>query len=103
MTLQELDQKLQSSGLPVVYRAWAEDTAPPLPWICYAISRSNNFVADGEVYLPINRAMVELYTKLKDPLAEEKVETALKSVVWEKTETYIDSEKCYRILYEIEV
>lgn len=67
------------------------------------VSYSNNFVADGAVYYPVLHIQIELYTQLKNPEAEDKVEKALSSLVWEKTETYIDSEACYQILYEIEV
>lgn len=103
MTLEELKDRLETAGFPVTYREWPENTAPPLPFICYIVAYSNNFAADGGVYYPIDRVQVELYTKLKDPDAESKVEQALSSLFWEKTETYISTEKCYQILYEIEV
>ena len=103
MTLQELHSLLETTGLPVTYREWAESAAPPLPNICYLEAYSNNFSADGGVYYPINHVQVELYTKLKDQEAEARVESALASLFWEKTESYIDTEKCYQILYEIEV
>lgn len=103
MTLEEFKTVLESTGLPVVYRAWQENEAPPMPYVCYLVTYSNNFVADGVVYVKIDHIQVELYTSLKNPETEEKVENALSSFVWGKTETYIDSEKCYQILYEIEV
>lgn len=103
MTLENLKDILKTTGLPVTYRAWQEGAAPPLPYICYLVAYSNNFAADGVVYEKIDHIQVELYTALKDPEAEEKIETALSSFVWEKDETYIDSEKCYEIMYEIEV
>lgn len=103
MTLEELSNRLVSTGLPTTYRAWPENAAPSLPWICYLVSYSNNFAADGQVYFPINHIQIELYTKLKDPEAESKVETALHTLFWEKTETYLESQKCFKILYEIEV
>lgn len=103
MTLEELENQLKTTGFPVTYRAWPEKKAPPLPFICYLVAYSNNFSADSEVYHKTDHIQVELYTKLKDPEAEGKVEQALSSFFWEKTEEYIDSEKCYQILYEIEV
>lgn len=103
MTLEKLKDILKSSGLPVVYRAWQEGSAPLLPYICYLVAYSNNFAADGSVYANINHIQIELYTKIKEPDTEKKVEQALFNFVWEKTETYIESEKCYQILYEIEV
>lgn len=103
MTLEKLKALLESTGIPTTYRAWPERKAPPLPFICYLVAYSNNFCADSVVYYPINHIQIELYTTLKDPVSESKVETALSSFCWEKSETYIDSERCYQILYEIEV
>ena len=103
MSLEELKTLLGTTGLPVTYRAWPENEAPPLPFICYLVAYSNNFGADNRVYHKIDHIQVELYTKLKDPEAEDRVENALSSLYWDKTEEYIDSERCYQILYEIEV
>ena len=101
--LNEIKEILKKSGLPVVYHSFPENEAPPLPYICYLIPGSNNFAADGQVYFKVDRVQVELYTQLKQPEVEEKVEEALSSFYWEKTEEYIDSEKCYQIIYELEV
>ena len=103
MKLEEIKELLETTGFQVAYYAFPEGEAPPLPFICYLVSGSNNFIADGTVYHKINRMQVELYTEVKDPAAEETVEGALTSFIWEKTETYIESEKCYQIMYEIEV
>ena len=103
MKLEQLENLLATTGLPVAYRAWPEEKAPPLPFICYLVAYSNNFGADGGVYYKINHIQIELYTKLNDTDSEDKVENALSSFYWEKTETYIDTERCYQILYEIEV
>ena len=103
MKLEELKVILETSGLPVTYRAWPEGEAPALPYICYLETGSSIFAADGIVYEEFKRVQIELYTKFKDEATEDKVQQALSSFVWEKTEEYIDSEKCYQILYEIEV
>lgn len=103
MKLKEIYQLLESTGLPVVYRAWPIGKAPELPYICYLTAYSNNFSADGTVYKTIDHIQIELYTKEKNPEAEGKVENALSSLFWEKTDSYIDTEQCYQILYEIEV
>ena len=103
MTLEELKTLLESTGLPVAYRAFPVGQAPDLPFICYLVEYSNNFDADNRVYHPINHISIELYTEFKNPDAEALVETALKDICWEKTEEYLDDERCYEILYEIEV
>lgn len=103
MDLAALKALLETTGLPVTYYAWPDQAAPPLPYICFLTAYSNNFGADNAVYYPIDHIQIELYTELKDPETEGKVEKALSSVFWEKSETYIDTERCYQIIYEIEV
>lgn len=105
MTLAQLNDVLQATGLPVAYYAFPEGEAPPLPWICYTVTGSRNFDADGRVYLAVRRVDVELYCAQKDLAAEALVETALDGagIPWDKTETYLDSEQCFEIIYEIEV
>ena len=103
MTLENLYQLLKSTGLPVVYRAWPINKAPELPYICYLAAYSNNFSADGVVYQPIDHVQIELYTKDKDLTAEGKVEQALSSLFWQKSESYIEDQQCNQVVYEIEV
>jgi len=103
MTLPELRSPLEKTGYPVTYRAWPENAAPPLPFICYLVTGSNILHADGGVFYSASDVNVELYTPDKDLAAEANVEAALQGLSWEKTETYIDTERCYQILYEIEV
>lgn len=104
MKMQEIKAALDKIGLPVAYRSFPENQAPALPYMCYYVSGSRNFAADGKVYEKINQVQIELYTDRKEELVEEKVEEVLDTLaVWEKTETYLDTEKCYQILYEIEV
>lgn len=103
MTLSELKDILKSTSMPVVYRAWPEKHAPPLPYICYLCVGNTNLYADASVYHQAVTVNVELYTRMKDPETEAKVEAALHGFHWSKTEIYIDTEGCYQILYEIEV
>lgn len=103
MSLEEIKNLLETTGLPVAYRAFPVGAAPPLPFVCYLFSNTNNFNADNAVYQVINRIIVELYTRSKDLEAETAVEAALKDLCWEKSEEYLDDEQCYEIIYEIEV
>lgn len=103
MKCSEIKKILETTGLPVAYRAFEENAAPPLPYICFLEASSDNFCADGQVYAEISNIQVELYTKQKDEAIEDKVKEALSSFAWQKTETYIESEKCYQILFELEV
>ena len=103
MTLPEFESRLETSGLPVTYRDWPEGSAPELPFICYLCTGSNPLFADGKVYYSSSNVRVELYTRDKEPQTEGKLEAALSGFHWKKDETYIDTERCYMILYEIEV
>ena len=103
MSLNEFKILLNTTGLPVAYYSFPENKAPQLPFICYFVSHTNNFYADNKVYKVINHVQVELYTKLKSIEFEEKVERAISSFHWEKTETYLEDEKCFKITYDLEV
>ena len=107
MTLEDLAYVLASTELPVTYHSWhdVDGERPSLPFITYQVAYSNNFFADDKVYLPVNHVDISLYTALKSPETEARVEGALDraDIPWNKTETFIDSEHCYQIIYEIEV
>ena len=103
MTLEQVGDRLKSTGLPTAYNAFPPGTAPALPFLCYRFTNGNNLHADGRVYYSGSSIEAELLTPVKDPAVEQKVETALNGIHWEKSETYIESQNCFRILYEIEV
>ena len=103
ITLENIKEILETSGLPVAYGFFPEDAAPDLPILVYQSVYSNNFAADNVVYKKFDHIQIDLYTKLKDPATEDKVEKALSSFYWEKSEEYNDTEKTYLIIYEIEV
>ena len=94
---------LESTGLPVAYREWPEKEAPELPHICYLAVDANPTFADGRVYYSFDDVRVELYIKLRDPVVEGKVEAALADFHWKKNATYLDTEKCWMVTYDIEV
>lgn len=103
MTLSELYALLLTTGLPVVYRGWPIGSVAKPPYICYLSLGTNTVRADGVVYYQWEDVQVQLYTELKSPELESKVEAALSGFSWQKEEIYIDTERCYMILYEIEV
>ena len=109
MTLSELYTAL--NDIPgfkdkVVYHHWpTPESIPALPFIVYMEEGSDNFGADNIVYKAINNVRIELYTENKDTTSESAIENMLTSntIYWEKDETYIDDERCYEIIYSIEV
>lgn len=103
MDLDEVAAMLRHSGLPVAYNQWPPGRAPDLPFICYRFVGSNNLHADGGVYYSGSSIEAELFTRVKDTAVEARVEQALTDIHWEKSEDFIESQQCFRILYEIEV
>jgi len=92
---------LKSTGLPVAYHHFTSPPSPP--YIVYLFSYSSNFGADNKVHSQADNYQVELYTKTKDPAVEALIEGLFDAneIYWDKTETYIDSEGLYQVLYEI--
>jgi len=103
MTLIELYTRLSETGLPVAYYCFPEGEAPNLPFVCYLVVSSSNFTADGKVYYPVQNIDIELYSKNKDTVSEALIEDALTDIVWEKSETYLDDEKCFEVVYSIQI
>ncbi|MGG3737534.1 hypothetical protein [Aeribacillus pallidus] len=103
MTQAELYQALKSIGYPVAYGSFSSPVTPP--FIVYQFAYSNDMMADNINYVPIENFQVELYTDKKDLAAEKKVQDKLKELglPYRKFETYLDEEKVYQILYEIQI
>jgi hypothetical protein len=91
-------------GLPFAYHHFAEGESPDPPFICFLFPGSDNFSADGRVYLKIRNVNVELYTDLKDPELEKRLETVLDrhGIFYQKSEVWIEEEKLYEVLYQFE-
>ncbi len=99
----ELSSLLKSTGLSVAYNHFK--SPPELPYIVYLFSHSNNFGADNKVHTKINNYQVELYSDKKDLLSERLIEDLFDSneIFYDKSETYIESEELYQVMYEIEI
>lgn len=95
---------LEELGLPFAYDHFTEGEGPDPPFLCYRCPNSDNFAADGTVYFPITEIDIELYTDKKDPKIEKKLEDLLvkSRIFFDKTETWIESEKLYEVLYSFE-
>ena len=106
MKLSELKAALDGSGIPFTYRSWPKGKAPALPWGVYLEAYGRSFGADDVAYSTIRHMQVELYTVDKDPALEKRLEDTLTAagLFYEKTnETYLEDQKCYEVLYELEV
>ncbi len=96
---------LRQIGIPFAYDHFAEGESPEPPFLCYLLPGSDNFAADGRAYFKIDDVHIELYTDLKDPALERRLEAVLDahSIFYDKSETWIDSEKLYEVLYQFEM
>lgn len=103
--MEELLQMLNETLIPFAYHHFAEGESPEPPFICYLLPGSNNFSADGKVYYKINEVHIELYTDLKDLAVEQQLEDVLDEygIFYNKSETWIESEKLYEVLYTFEM
>ena len=96
---------MEAIGLPFAYDHFAEGESPDSPFICFLCPESDNFSADGRVYLSITMVHLELYTDRKDPDLELHIEAVLdeNGIFYDKTEVWIESEKLYEVLYSFEM
>lgn len=103
--MEQIVRMLNEINIPFAYDHFAEGESPDPPFICYLSPNSNNFAADGKVYYKINEIHIELYADYKDLSAEQKVEAVLDEhgIFYEKSETWIESEKLYEVLYSFEM
>ncbi len=104
MKNEELLTLLNSSGIPFRYHHFNKDTTPPTPRGVYMLDDATSVYADGITTLLIDNVRIELYTAIKDPEIEQKLEKVLTDaeIPFEKVdEIYIESENMYMIVYEI--
>lgn len=107
MEIADFKAILESIDIPVVYHSFQAsgmEVKQP-PYLCWYVKESDNVPGDDKVVSKFNRINIELYTDYKNPELEQKLEDALDgaSIFYEKTELYIQEEKMFEILYEIEI
>ena len=102
--MDDLMQLMEEIGIPYAYDHFAERESPDPPFITFLLPGSDNFAADGKVYLKIDEVHIELYTDEKNPETEALVEDVLDAheIFYDKTEVWIESEKLYEVLYSFE-
>ena len=103
--MDDLLRLLEETGIPFAYDHFAEGESPDPPFICYLLPQSDNFSADGKVYLKVSSVNIELYTDSKDLAVEQTLEAVLDThgIFYDKTEVWIESEKLYEVLYSFEM
>lgn len=102
--MSELYELLKELKMPVAYHHFIKAKSPP--FIVYYRVNSKNFVADDTIYTKTNIYRIELYTKQKDVNKEIEIENLLdrSGIIYEViSESYIESEKIYQVIYEINI
>lgn len=100
--MQNLKELLSQLNIPVAYDHFNEATTPP--FVAFRRYSTSNFGADNVVYQKINNYYIELYTEYKDVELEEQLEELLTSnnIFFNvESESYIEDEKMYEIIYSI--
>lgn len=105
MVHKEVLAMIEEVGIPSAYGHFAEGQSPEPPFLVFLYPGSRNFAADGIVYHKGNKLQMELYTDYKSLDLENKVESVLgcHGIFYEKSEVWIESERLYEVLYEMEV
>lgn len=105
MTTQDVASMVASVGIPTAYYQFPDNTGQEPPFICFYFPGDNDFKADNINYAKINRLIIELYTDSKDFALEAAVEQVLKDneLAFIRSETYIDSERMYEVIFETQV
>lgn len=105
MTYKEISDMIASIGLSYAYYEFPDGTEQQPPFICFYFPDSDDLFADNKNYVGIRHLYVELYTDEKDFALESTVEGVLTAngLTFRKSDDYIDSEKMWQTLYEMEV
>lgn len=105
MTYKEVADMVASMGLSYAYYEFPDGTDQEPPFICFYFPESDDFFADNQNYVGIRRLYVELYTNEKDFSLESTLEGVLTAngLTFRKSDDYIDSERMWQTLYEMEV
>lgn len=95
-------EMLERLNLPVAYDHFAEGESPVPPFLCFLFPKNVPLGADNTVYYQLHELDIELYTDLKDPPLEHRVESLLTEhdLFFRKSEVWIEEEKLYEVLYE---
>lgn len=105
MTYAQIAEMVEETNLPVAYDHFAEGDSPDPPFLVFLMPQSSGFYADGRLYYRETVLALELYTDKKDPPLEARVEAVLDAhdINFQKSETWIETEKLYEVIYETEV
>lgn len=108
MTREQIEEMLEEVGVPFRYHHFTQKEMQDveLPIVVWTAPKTDNFYADGIVYVKIKELNIEVYADQKDWELEEKVEEVLTAhgIPWQQTASaYLDTEQMWETLYEMGV
>lgn len=105
MMREQVVAMVEEMGLPSAYDHFAEGQSPEPPFLVFLYPESRNFAADGIAYYKKKKLHIELYTEYKSVELEEQIEAVLehRGIFYARSEVWIESERLYEVLYEMEV
>lgn len=99
--LKELKEKAKENKIKYAFGVFADATEPP--HLVANIIDTKTKSADNRVFITKKKILIELTTINKDIKIEKIVENnILDDMYYEKSESYIPSERCYNVAYIIE-
>jgi len=103
MTYDQLLAILAPVEIPWAYHHW--DSPPPPPYGVYLEGPYETLYADNQNYLNVHTIRLEVYSSVRDPALDTRVEAALTAggLTYEADFTYLESEGLYESIFEIEV
>lgn len=105
MTYTEVNELIESIGLPYNYDHFKDETDVTPPFITFAFTDSDDLMADNTNYQLIRQLSIFLYTRLKDFELENEVEAILiaNGLTFARAEVYLSNEQLFQITYTMEV
>ena len=103
--MDELIQILDEIGLPYAYSHFAQGSVPEGPYICYLVTSTSPFSADGKVYADFANIELELYTDKPEPDILNKIAAVLNEhgIFYGVTETWIPDQGLYQTWFSFEL
>lgn len=103
--MQNIAQLLEQLPYPFAYDHFAEGEDNQPPYLTYNVKNSHYTDADGLVYFHLNTVEIHLFTLFKSPDVEKQLQTLLdkNNIVYDKTETYLQSLMLYRITFTFDM
>ena len=101
----EVNQMVESFGMPSAYRTFTKQTAKAPPYVVFYFDGTDDLYADNSNYQRIEQLVIEFYSRHKNFEKEKAIEKVLDEyeMTYTKSEVPIEDEKLIEIIYEMEV